>query len=81
MKGLATFVLIGLLLGGLVGFLTRPEAASISMGPINLELRTDRVASSNDPLNRSQLPHIAIFTVIGGLVGAGIGIFSQRRRG
>jgi hypothetical protein len=78
-RNLALLVVIGVLAGGLIGYLTRPEAASVSLGPVNLEVRTDRVAASGDPLTGSQIPHIAVLAAVGGLVGAGIGLLVQRR--
>ncbi len=78
-RNLALLVVFGVLVGGVVGYITRPEAASITLGPINMEVKTDRVAASGDPLTGSQVPHIALLAGIGGLVGAGLGLFLRRR--
>ena len=35
---LVVFLLIGLIVGGLTGYLTRPETAEIRIGPLSLEV-------------------------------------------
>jgi hypothetical protein len=70
---LVVFLAIGLAIGVLAGYLTRPETTEIRLGPINIEVRGDNVASGGGELTSSQVEHIAIVAMIGGLVGLGLG--------
>ena len=70
---LVVFLVVGLLIGALAGYLTRPETAEIRLGPISIEVRGDNVARGGGELTSSQVQHIAIVTLIGGLVGLGLG--------
>jgi hypothetical protein len=76
---LIVLAVIGLVVGGLIGYLTRPESAEIKLGPLSIEVNGNRSASGGGPLTSSQSQHIVIFAVIGGLVGFGIGFVSKRK--
>jgi hypothetical protein len=76
---LIVLLVIGLLVGGLVGYLTRPESAEIRLGPLSIEVNGNRAASGNEPLTSSQQQHIAIFAAIGGLIGFGVGFATKRK--
>jgi hypothetical protein len=67
------FLLIGLAVGALAGYLTRPESTEIKLGPLNVEVQGNRVARDNGPLTSGQVQHIAIITAIGGAIGLGVG--------
>jgi hypothetical protein len=76
---LVVFLLIGLIVGGLTGYLTRPEAAEIRIGPLSLEVRGNNIPHDEDSgLTSSQVEHIAIITLIGGMIGLGFGFALQR---
>jgi len=70
---LVAFLVVGLLIGVLAGYVTRPETAEIRLGPISIEVRGDNVARGGGELTSSQVQHIAIITLIGGIVGLGLG--------
>jgi len=70
---LVAFLVVGLLIGVLAGYLTRPETAEIRLGPISIEVRGDNVARGGGELTSSQVQHIAIVTLIGGIIGLGLG--------
>ena len=72
-NSLVVFLLIGLAIGALVGYATRPETAEINFGPISVEVRGNNVARGDGELTSSQVQHIAIITLIGGLIGLGLG--------
>jgi len=72
-NALVVFLLIGLLVGGLIGYLTRPETAEIRFGPISVEVRGKNVARGGGELTSSQVEHIAIIMLIGGIVGLALG--------
>jgi len=72
-------LIAGILIGGLTGYLTRPESAEINLGPLSIEVQGDRPAQGSGPITSGQWQHIAIFTVIGGLIGLAAGFVAGRR--
>ncbi|MFY9599463.1 MAG: hypothetical protein WB540_11685 [Pseudolabrys sp.] len=80
-SNLIAFLLIGLVIGGLAGYMTRPETTEIRLGPLSLEVRSDEVARGGGPLTSSQVQHIAIMTALGGIIGLGVGFAVGKRRG
>ena len=80
-SNLLAFLLIGLVIGGLAGYMTRPEeTAEIRVGPLSLEVRNDDRARGG-PLTSKQVQHIAILTAIGGAIGLAVGFTIGKRRG
>ena len=73
-------LVIGLLVGSLIGYMTRPESADIKVGPIELNVQTDQTAAPGDAVTSSGWQHIGIFAVIGALVGLGAGFAMDRRK-
>jgi hypothetical protein len=80
-SNLIAFLLVGLVIGGLTGYLTRPETTEIKLGPLSVEVRSNEVAHGGGPLTSSQVQHIAILTAIGGVIGLGIGFAAGKRKG
>jgi hypothetical protein len=80
-SNLIVFLLVGLVIGGLAGYLTRPESTEIKLGPLSFEVRSDEVARGGGPLTSSQVQHIAIMTAIGGVIGLGVGFAVGKRKG
>jgi hypothetical protein len=78
---LVAFLVVGLLIGALAGYVTRPESAEIKLGPLSIEVKGNEVARGNGPLTSSQIQHIAIITAIGGVIGLGLGFAMGRGRG
>lgn len=82
MNSKVVFLLIGLVAGGLVGWLTRPQAAEISILGMKVEVQGDQAAAPGDKtLTSGQTQHVAIFAAVGALLGFGIGFAADRRRG
>jgi hypothetical protein len=80
-SNLLAFLLIGLVIGGLAGCMTRPEeTAEIRLGPLSVEVRNNERARGGGPLTSNQVQHIAIMTAIGGAIGLGVGFAVGRRR-
>ncbi len=74
-------LVIGLIAGLLIGYVTRPESAEIRIGPFSIEVTGKNVARHSDgELTNSQVQHIALFTIIGGLIGLGLGFVADGRR-
>jgi hypothetical protein len=67
------FLVLGIVAGGLIGYLTRPESAEIRIGPLNIEVTGKGIARQDDTLTSSQSRHIGLFALIGGLLGLGFG--------
>jgi len=80
-SNLITLLLIGLVIGGLAGYMTRPETTEIKLGPLSLEVRSNEVARGGGPLTSSQVQHIAIMTALGGIILLGLGFAIGKRRG
>jgi len=79
-SNLIVFLIIGLLVGALSGYMTRPQSAEIKLGPLSIEVKGNQVAHDNGPLTSSQVQHIAIITLIGGVIGMGVGFAVGRNR-
>jgi hypothetical protein len=79
-NAMVAFLLIGILVGALAGYMTRPESAEIRIGPLQIEVTGKGIASRNDGLTSSQVQHIALITLIGGLIGLGLGYAVDRGR-
>ena len=80
-SNLVAFAVVGLLIGALSGYLTRPESTEIKFGPLNIEVKGNQVARDNGPLTSSQVQHIAIIMLIGGAIGLGLGFAMARSKG
>jgi hypothetical protein len=78
---LIAFLLIGLVIGGLSGYMTRPESTEFKLGPLSFEVRSDEVARGGGPLTSSQVQHIAILTALGGIIGLAVGFAAAKRKG
>ena len=80
-SNLVVFTVVGLLVGALAGYLTRPESAEIRLGPLNIEVTGDRAARGGGPMTSSQMQHVALITLIGGAIGLGLAFAAGRGRG
>ena len=80
MNGKVLLLVVGLIAGGLVGYLTRPEAAELKIGPLSIEVQGSRPAQGGGPMTSGQWQYVAIFAAIGGAIGAAIGFVMDRRR-
>jgi hypothetical protein len=79
MNSKVMLLIAGLLVGGVVGYLTRPAATEITLGPLSIEVEGDRAAGGGGPVTSGQWQHIAIFTAIGGVIGIAAGFVVARR--
>ncbi|MGB8038978.1 MAG: hypothetical protein WCF39_12990 [Pseudolabrys sp.] len=81
-SNLIAFLLIGFVIGGLAGYMTRPEETTeIKLGPLSLEVRNDERARGGGRITSKQAQHIAIMTALGGVIGLGVGFAVGKRRG
>jgi len=79
MNSKVMLLIAGLLVGGALGYLTRPAATEITLGPLSIEVEGDQRAKSEGPITSGQWQHIAIFTAIGGVIGVAAGFVVARR--
>jgi hypothetical protein len=80
-RNLKVFLLvIGVLIGAAVGYETRPETAEIRIGKLEIQITGKGMGARDDHITSDQWKHIAIFALIGGLLGLGLGIALDRRR-
>jgi hypothetical protein len=81
MNSRVLFLLVGLVVGAIVGYLTRPESAEVRFGPVHIEVQGDHAAGAQDDggLTNGQIQHIAIYTIAGGVLGALAGLLVARR--
>jgi hypothetical protein len=73
-----TYAIIGLLIGALAGYLTRPESAEIKIGPLQIEVTGKGVDRGGGDLTSSQMQHVMLIGLIGGLIGVGLGFMVDR---
>ncbi len=70
-------LLVGLVVGGIVGYLTRPGTTEIQIGPINIQV-TGPGPAQGGPLTSGQIQHIALLAILGAVIGFGIGYVVER---
>ncbi len=81
MNSRVLLLIAGVVLGALVGYLSRPTATEVNLGPLHAEVQGDHAAGTQDtgPLTNGQIEHIAIYTIVGGAIGAAAGFLVTRR--
>ena len=75
-------LVVGLVIAGLAGYLTRPEAAEIRAGGVSIEIQTGGTApaSSRGGITTGQWQHIGMFALGGAVLGFAAGFALDRRR-
>jgi len=74
-------LLLGLLIGAVVGYLTRPVAAEIRLGGTSITFQNNQVsAGRSDSMTSGQSQHILFYTLAGGVLGLLAGFAADRRR-
>ncbi len=74
----AVLLVLGLLAGALVGYVTRPQSAEINLPGLNIQI-TGEGAAQGGEITSAQWQHIGIFAAIGAIIGLGAGIVVGRR--
>ena len=81
MNSKVALLLLGLLIGGVAGYLTRPQAAEIKIGNTSIEFQDNTVSTNTSgSLTSGQTRHIALYAIIGGVVGLLVGFAADKRR-
>lgn len=81
MNAKVLLLLIGLVAGAIVGWFTKPPAASLQLGPVNIEIASNQsVSGENGGLTDGQWYYIGMITAVGGLLGLGLGVLLDRGR-
>ncbi len=73
-------LVLGVIIGGVVGYATRPEIAEIRIGKLNIEISGKGIGRQDDRITSEQWKHIVIFALIGGALGLGLGFAMERGR-
>ncbi|MEP9350842.1 hypothetical protein [Xanthobacter sp. KR7-225] len=71
------FLVLGLLAGGIVGWLTRPQVAEIRLPGIDIKVQGERPGGG---LTSEQARHLGLVALVGGIIGLGVGFVADRRR-
>jgi hypothetical protein len=77
-NAMVAYAAVGLLIGALGGYLTRPESAEIKIGPVQIEVTGKGVARGGGDLTSSQVQHVLLVALLGGLIGVGFGYAVDR---
>jgi hypothetical protein len=77
MNSKAVLLFVGLAVGGIVGFLTRPGTTEIQIGPMNIQV-TGPGPAQGGPLTSNQIQHIALLAILGAVIGFGVGYVVER---
>ena len=81
MNSKVALLLLGLLVGGVAGYLTRPQAAEIRIGGTSIEFQDNKVStSSSGSLTTGQTQHVALYAIVGGVIGLLVGFAVDKRR-
>lgn len=81
MNAKIALLIVGLVAGGLTGYLTRPQAAEIKLGPLSIEVQDKASAGlSGGDLTTGQVQHVGLFAVLGAVIGLGIGYVVDSRK-
>ena len=70
-------LVLGVVAGGLVGWLTRPQVAEIRLPGIDIKVQGE---GPRGGLTSEQTRHIGIAAVVGAIIGLGVGFVADRRR-
>jgi hypothetical protein len=74
-------LIIGLLIGGLAGYVTRPQSAEIKLPGVTIEITGKGPAHGGDAVTSGQMQHIGLFAAIGAVAGLAVGFLAGRARG
>jgi hypothetical protein len=77
-NAMVAYAVVGLLIGALAGYLTRPESAEIRIGPVQIEITGKGIDRGGGDLTSSQVQHVLLIALIGGLIGVGLGYAVDR---
>ena len=81
MNSKVALLLLGLLVGAIAGYLTRPESAEIKIGGASIEFSNNKVSTgSSGALTSGQTQHILLYAAFGGVIGLLAGFAADRRR-
>ncbi len=74
-------LLLGLLVGAVAGYLTRPESAEIRLGGTTIEFENNQISAGSSVLTNGTNRHILLTTLAGGIIGllAGFVVAGRRR--
>lgn len=74
----ALLLVLGVVAGALVGYVTRPQSAEINLPGLNIQITGEGTAQGGE-ITPDQWQHIGIFAAIGAILGLGAGVVVGRR--
>jgi hypothetical protein len=77
-NSMVAYAAVGLEIGAIGGYLTRPDSTEIKIGPVQIEVTGKGVARGGGDLTSSQVQHVLLITLLGGLIGVGFGYAVDR---
>lgn len=67
-------LVLGIVVGGAIGYMTRPQSAEIRIGKLDILVTGKGISTQHGgSLTSDQYQHIALFALIGGILGLGLG--------
>lgn len=73
-------LLLGLLIGSVVGYLTRPDTAEIKIGGTSIEFSNNQVSTgSSASLASGRSRHMFLYAAAGGVIGLLVGFAGDGR--
>ncbi len=73
-------LLLGLVVGGAAGYVTRPQAAEIHIGGASIEFQNNQVSTGESgSLTSGQMQHVLLYAISGGVIGLLAGFAVDRR--
>jgi len=67
------FLVLGIVVGGVIGYMTRPQSTEIRIGRLSIEVTGKGVAGPDERLTSGQAQHIGLFMLVGGILGLCLG--------
>jgi hypothetical protein len=77
-NSMVAYAAVGLVIGAIGGYLTRPDSTEIKIGPVQIEVTGKGVARGGGDLTSSQVQHVLLIALLGGLIGVGFGYAVDR---
>jgi hypothetical protein len=75
---MVAYAAVGLVIGAIGGYVTRPDSTEIKIGPVQIEVTGKGVARGGGDLTSSQVQHVLLIALLGGLIGVGFGYAVDR---
>ncbi len=72
-------IVLCMLAGGVAGYVTRPQAAELTIGGASIEFENPARTATSGVLTTGQIQRVVLFALGGGVVGLLLGLVVNRR--